>query len=155
MTDADYGYATFSPDGTLVAVGGTDRIDLFYMTGTKMWMSAMTLDIEGRVYGLGFTPDSQRVITLDGTGNLYVHSVTQATALYRTAVPIADPYGLAVAPAAVGGVLGVAVLDAAGQSAIYGVTSAGIGARRTSTRPGSPRGPDASRPRARCSRLVR
>jgi hypothetical protein len=128
VSDTEFGYAAFSPDGTLVAVGGIDRVDLFYMTGTKRWTSAITLDMQGAVYGLGFTPDSQRVITLDETGNLYVHSVTQATALFQTAVPIADAFGLAVAPAAVGGVLGVAVLDASGNSAIYGLTSTAIGA---------------------------
>jgi hypothetical protein len=127
VTDADYGYAAFSPDGALVAIGGFQVIDVYYLTGTKAWTLASELTVDGIIYGVGFSPDSQRVLSLDSGGNLYVHNLTEAAPLYRTAVPVTSPFGLAVAPAVVGGVLGVAVLDEDGQTAVYGVSSQGIG----------------------------
>ncbi len=127
VTDADYGFAAFSPDGSLVAIGGFQVISVYYLTGTKAWTLAIDLTIDGILYGVGFSPDSQRVISLDNGGNLYVHNLTQAAPLYRAVVPVTSPWGLAVAPAAVGGAQGVAVLDEDGLTAVYGVTSQGIG----------------------------
>jgi hypothetical protein len=126
VTKSHYGYAAFSPDGTLVAVGGDQAIDVYYLTGTKAWTLAAALDVSGVVYGVGFTPDSKRVISVDSTPTLYVHALTQAAPLYQVSVPVEEPYGLAVSPSVVLGAVGVAIPDGLGLTAVYRVSDTAI-----------------------------
>jgi hypothetical protein len=131
VSGAGYGIAAFSPDGTLVAIGGNGVIDIYYLTGTKAWTMAAEATVDGSIYGLGWTPDGQQIVSLDGGANLYIHALTGGAPLFRAAVPVSGPWGLAVAPVAVNGLLGVVVLDADGLSQVYGVTSQGIGSPTT------------------------
>ena len=126
VTRSGYGYAAFSPDGTMVAVGGNQQISVYHLTGAQAWSLAIDLQVDALVYGVGFTPDSKQVVSIDSQPNLYVHGLTKATPLFKTPVSVGEPYGVAVSPNALSGLVGVAIPDALGLSEVYTLSDTGF-----------------------------
>jgi WD40 repeat protein len=80
---------------------------------------------------VAFSPDGTEVITLDNddsvtpnTSHLYVHAVTNTTALHS--VMLSDGYALGVSPAGSDGSVLAAVTTVDGGALVYTLTSAGI-----------------------------
>ena len=106
------GEIAFSPDGTRLAVAGrlAHVVDL-YEVGAWTLRQSVT-GITGTIYGLGFSPDGQRLITVDydggSDGTLYAHPLAGGAPVTRKLG--VNPEALAVSPvAAADGTVAVAV----------------------------------------------
>jgi WD40 repeat protein len=117
LSSAGYGYGAFSPDGKLIAIGlSTAEIDVWTLSALSA--APVKLLIDGFTsYGVAFTPDSTRVVSIDDS-SLYVHSATTGARLATASIPIYTE-ALGVSPAIVAGGLGVAVAGAEGFTAVY------------------------------------
>jgi WD domain, G-beta repeat len=121
-----FGMVAFSPDGSLLAIGRVGGIDIL---DTSTWSVLRTLTVGSTVYGVAFSPDQTKVISLDKdtsrTGpdsRLYVHSVGAITAL--STVNLSLGFSLAVAPAQIGSSTPVAVTTDNGSLLLYSLTNA-------------------------------
>ncbi|MES1207061.1 MAG: WD40 repeat domain-containing protein, partial [Pseudomonadota bacterium] len=128
LTGSGNGVLAFSPDGTMLAVGQSGSVNIF---SVSTWTVAHTLAVAStsKVYGVAFSPDGTQVISVDNdsstsTGHLYVHAVTNPTALHSVAVT--NPWALGVSPVAVGGNLPIAVTTTTGNALIFSLTSTGF-----------------------------
>jgi WD40 repeat protein len=125
-----YGYLAFSPDGKYLALGGEGAIAI-YDVGTWHQETSLAIDDYSIAYGVGFTPDSQHVVSMDGS-TIYLHALGTAAAL--TSAPFSSvANGLAVSSVAVSGAVAIA---AGGQS-----TSGALGAIFTYIAPSTLNGP--------------
>jgi WD40 repeat protein len=114
------GYVSFSPDGKLLAVASSAAyVELYDIPAFTL--RATIKSSTGSIYGVGFTPDSQRVVTLDWDGGADGH-------LYADAIngdPVStsslglDPDALAVSPVMSGSNVLVAVADYNGNVGVY------------------------------------
>jgi hypothetical protein len=124
-----YGVVAFSPDGSLLAIGINGGVQI---VNVATWTVARTLTVANKVYGVGFSPDGTQVITLDdlnGANNLYVHAVTNVTALHVTAV--SSGYALAVSPVASASGLPVVVTTTTGNALFFTLTASGFSSPTT------------------------
>ena len=89
---------------------------------TTNWALQRTLTTMGStVYGLGFAPDSQRVISIDSLDTIFVHSITNATALASQVATVFNN-GLAIAPVQLSSGLGIAVPGIDSDVSLYSLT---------------------------------
>jgi hypothetical protein len=104
----------FSPDGTRLAFTDGATVRTYTVSG---WTAGTTLMGDGgndTLQGVGFTPDSQRVISVDDKGNaggnVYVHDVSgTGLPLVMKNIP-SEPWSLGVSPrAASDGSVGIGV----------------------------------------------
>ena len=73
LPGAGYGYAAFSPDSKQIAVGmAAGEVDVWNLNALAAAPARLTTTYTS--YGVAFTPDAQRVVSIDST-YLYVHSV--------------------------------------------------------------------------------
>ncbi len=78
LNDA-YGFLAFSPNGQYLAAGGGGAIEV-YNVGS--WTQASPpLAIGGTALGVGFSPDSQHIVSVDDGETLYVHVIGTPTAV--------------------------------------------------------------------------
>jgi WD40 repeat protein len=133
LTGTGNGVLGFSPDGTLLAIGGDGVVQIVSVTS---WTVLRTLTVVGIVYGVDFSPDGTQVITLtaDSTttpasNHLYVHAATNPAALHS--VNLTDGWALAVSPVSAGGAVLVSVTTTTGSALIYSLTAAGFSAPTT------------------------
>ena len=79
-------YVAFSPDGaTLVA--GSNGVLTTYST-TNWTLGTPFTGVTGQVRGVAVTADSQRVVTIDGDKNLYVHNMASGGAPFSYSLGI-------------------------------------------------------------------
>jgi WD40 repeat protein len=92
----DFATVAFSPDGTLLAIGWSNGIDII---STTTWTRQRVLVLAAdSVYDLGFTPNGQQIISIDRT-TVYIHNVTTTAAVHTLAVAELNWY-MAVSPVA-------------------------------------------------------
>ena len=121
---------TFSADGSLLAVAVTGGVDLW---NTSNWTLKTTLLGSSNFFkGVAFTPDQTHVIAIDHdssdtTGTLYVFDLNALTSQIpiKTLTLSGAPEGLAVAPKAVNGQVGVAVSYSDGTADIFSYANGG------------------------------
>jgi WD40 repeat protein len=81
-------YVAFSPDGATLVVGSNGALATYK---TANWsMGPPFTGVTGQVRGVAVTADSQRIVTIDGANNIYVHTIVSGGA------PVT--YGLGVYP---------------------------------------------------------
>lgn len=122
---------SFSPDGTMLALGRQGGVEIW---DVATWNRLRTLTIAQSAYGAFFSPDSTQVISVDkaasgGASTLYVHSVSNVTALHTAS--LTNAWALAVSPVSVGGGIPVAVSTTTGSTLVYNLTATGFGAPTT------------------------
>jgi hypothetical protein len=114
-----YGFFAISPNGMNVAVGNDGGIDIY---STSNWALQRTLATSGEYnYGVGFAPDSARVISVDYYDEMFIHAITNPTAL-STEVATVFGNGLVVAPTQLASGLGVVVPGLGGDVTAFSVT---------------------------------
>ncbi len=135
VTGTGLGAVAFSPDGTQLAIGQDGGVQI---VNVSTWVAVRTLTVASMVYGVAFSPDGTQVITLDTdssstptSSHLYVHGVTNPTALYSVA--LTSGWALGVSPVATAGALAVAVTTTTGNALVYTLTAAGFSAPTTLT----------------------
>ena len=118
---AGYGTLAFSPDGSLLAIGWSDGIDLW---NTTTWVRIRKLATPGTLYDIGFTPDGQQIMSIDST-NLYIHNITTSTVLHSIAIP-EYTWLMAVSPIASAGTTTAAVALQNGTVRVFTHTATGF-----------------------------
>jgi hypothetical protein len=123
LAGSGLGCVAFSPDGSTLAIGRVGGVDL---VSTSNWTVIRTLQTAQaqEAYAVGFSPDGAYVFTVTApsggtsvTGVLFVHAASNVTALSLQS--LTTPWGMAVSPVNVAGVVPVAVTDANGNASIY------------------------------------
>jgi WD domain, G-beta repeat len=79
-------YVAFSPDGSTLVAGSNGAL-VTYKTANWTLGPAFT-GVTGQVRGVAVTADSQRIVTIDGAENLYVHTLVSGGA------PVVYPIGV-------------------------------------------------------------
>jgi WD domain, G-beta repeat len=79
-------YVAFSPDGSTLVAGSNGTL-VTYQTANWMLGPAFT-GVTGQVRGVAVTADNQRIVTIDGADNLYVHTLVSGGA------PVSYPIGV-------------------------------------------------------------
>jgi WD40 repeat protein len=114
-----FGFFAIAPNGNNVAVGDLGTVDI-YLTST--WAFQRSLTTSGRDnFGIGFAPDSQRVIAIDYSDEITIHSITNPTPLTSDVATVFGN-GLSVAPVQLASGLGVAVPGLDGDVSTFSVT---------------------------------
>lgn len=114
-------YVAFSPNGKYLAVAMRyGWVEIFAVPSLDMVSEIKSAP--GTIYGVGFSPDSQTVFTLDydnslGDGNLYADRV-DGTAITSRLVGV-DPDALAISRVASGGNVTLAVAGYIGNVGVY------------------------------------
>lgn len=113
-------YVAFSPDGQKLAVAlQQSYVSLFSVP--SLADLAEIKSAPGLIYGVGFSPDSQTVFTIDfdgvDDGHLYADRV-DGTAITSRVLGV-DPDSLAVSPVATGGLVNLAVGGYIGNVGVY------------------------------------
>jgi WD40 repeat protein len=117
---ATYGYFAISPDAMTAAVGNAGAVDVYE---TSTWTKQRTLTTSaGTVYGVGYAPDGQRVISIDSADKIFIHSVTNPTALGSIVASVFDNNGIVVAPVQLSSGLGIAVPGTDGDVSLFSIT---------------------------------
>jgi WD40 repeat protein len=91
-----FSVSAFSPDGTMLAIGGSTGVDIYNVSNLSIRLR--TLTTAGQVYDLAWTPDSQQVMSID-SGTLYAHAVGTITALHSMVIA-ESTWAIAVSPVA-------------------------------------------------------
>ncbi|HVV52442.1 MAG TPA: WD40 repeat domain-containing protein, partial [Polyangia bacterium] len=79
-------YVAFSPDGATLVAGSNGALAT-YKTAT--WTLGPTFTgVSGQVRGVAVTADSQRIVTIDGAENLYVHTLVSGGAPTKYALGV-------------------------------------------------------------------
>ena len=133
LTGGADGLVSFSPDGTLLAIGLDGGVQI---VNTSSWAVVRTLTVANIVYGVAFSPDGSQIVTLTTdssasppASHLYVHAVTSITP--SQTIALIDGWAMAVSPAVVGGALPVAVTTTTGSVLLYNLSAAGFGSPTT------------------------
>jgi WD40 repeat protein len=117
LTTSGATFVAFSPNGSQLAVGSRNGSVVY---NTSNWTVSATLTgILGSVYDIGFSPDGQQVISIDGT-NIYVHAVGSPGSPIVEALSN-GPYALAVSPVATPTTLWAAVAFTDGTGGVLNV----------------------------------
>jgi WD40 repeat protein len=123
LSGTGLGAVAFSPDGSSLAVGRIGGVDI---VNVSSWTVTRTLATAtgDEAYAVGFSPDGTTVFTTTApssgtgvTGTLYAHAVGSIPALASLA--LISPFGMAIAPVNVSGVVPVSVTDGNGDASIY------------------------------------
>jgi len=123
---AGFGTLAFSPDGSILAIGWSDGVDLW---NTTTWVRIRKLATPGSVYDIGFTPDGQQIMSIDST-NLHIHNIATPTVLHSIAIP-EFTWLLAVSPIAATGTTTAAVALQDGTVRAFTHTATGFVANPT------------------------
>jgi WD40 repeat protein len=103
--DGGPGYIAFSPDGKLFAVAWTGLyVDIFNVPSFSFKAEAQSAGANF-IYGVGFSADSQTVLSIDWDGNVDGHLLADrpdGTPITSTMLGV-DPDAMAVSPVPVGG----------------------------------------------------
>ena len=79
-------YVAFSPDGATLVAGSNGSL-VTYKTSNWTLGPAFT-GVTGQVRGVAVTADSQRIVTIDGDDNLYLHTVVSGGAPVVYTLPV-------------------------------------------------------------------
>jgi WD40 repeat protein len=99
------GYIAFSPDGQLFAVAWNNAfVDIFKVPSFQLMAEAQS-SVNNPLYGVGFSADSQFVLSVDwdGTSDGFLHADRPDGTAVSSAMLGVDPDAMAVSPVAVGG----------------------------------------------------
>jgi hypothetical protein len=122
------GYIAFSPNGQLFAVAWTQRYVDVYTVPSFSFMGEIQSS-PNPLYGVGFSHDSQTVLSVDWDGNvdgtIYADH-PDGTAIASIAIG-ADPDALAVSPVAIGGGTAIVVPGYSGNFAYHTWTGTSFG----------------------------
>jgi WD domain, G-beta repeat len=79
-------YVAFSPDGATLVVGSNGKLATY---GTASWtLGPAFTGVTGQVRGVAVTADSQRIVTIDGDDNFYVHTLVSGGTPVSYAIPV-------------------------------------------------------------------
>ena len=140
LTGQGVNVVAFSPDGSTLAIARNGKVDL---ASVSTWTinTAASLVVPGTsTFGVGFSPDGQKIIALGVSSNSSGTGTTGTLASYAvgTTQPaftatITNAYALAVSPVSSGGALPIAVTTNDGNMQVFNLTAAGFSAPSTVT----------------------
>lgn len=121
LTGAGYGYGAISKDGKIAVGLATGEINVWSLSDLSAAPIKLTSS-SGTPYGVAFTADSQRVISID-SANIFVHAPLSAGGGSTTAVPTNQSnYFMTASPMLVNNATGVAVTTSGGYGVVYNVS---------------------------------